>query len=753
MSVRLSELIKANDVRGIVELFFEKAPDGTPRIRQGYYRETEFWDFKEGLPGHQIDRDRAWARVASDIMAFYNNQGGVLFFGFRNDYTFVGTSDRIDAKRFNDKVRRYIGDKIWIEFSREFIQADQRFLGIAVIPANELGPICAQANAPEDGQGSRRFDAGDYCYREGDQTRIFPPVIAADFFSAKRIPSGNAQYCVDEPNARILRPDWRQFFYREQYCPQVKEALLDDRTYVTSLLGIGGIGKTALAVWAMQESYKRKDFDFFISVSAKDRELTSESIRSIPQTLSTYEELLNQILSVLGFSEAIEEPVASREDLTRGLLLDTKTLLLIDNLETVEDERIIEFLERLPKPVKAIVTSRTNRVQRAAFPIQVGPLSVTEATGYWDMVCRTKGRDNLQRATQAEKVRIVSSASFLPLAIEWIVGRSTGVGDSLAISDQLVGAGARADVLLEFCFRRVYESLTKLERSVLKALCLDEQSQVLEAIAAASGLGLEDVDITLEALRNYSFVDKEYDVKQHCSVYSTMALTRRFVRRDLAKRPGEESQMRENLRRWYLALDVAPQSREQVASSRQGTKNPEYQLIEAGLMHRRKGDYDLAIKWFGKAIERNPNGWRARRELAELYRSQQRQGEALEQYRSLLRFAPARGPDRGLLYREFGILSKRSGRPDAYQEAQRALEEARKETPNDPVLLHSLADCHVKMERFRPAQAILELLVTSENPETRKRTYPLLEICYRRLEELVKLGKLRDQRSRDIQAQ
>ena len=79
-----------------------------------------------------------WATVARHVLAFHSNRGGVLLFGIRDgDHAFVGVKKRIDSKIFNDKIRRYVGDQLWVDFHREWIQADQRYLGVAVVPPLE----------------------------------------------------------------------------------------------------------------------------------------------------------------------------------------------------------------------------------------------------------------------------------------------------------------------------------------------------------------------------------------------------------------------------------------------------------------------------------------------------------------------------------------------------------------------------------------------------------------------------------------
>ena len=381
----IEQMIQKRDVAGIVNRLFVLEKSSSPRLRDGFRRESELWDFKRGLPSLRAEHEIVWADIAADIAAFHNKKGGVVLFGVEDaTLSFVGTRDAVDAKRFNEKVRKYLGDTVWVEFSREFIQIDQRFLGVAVVPPRELAPLRMRCDAPAKSDGSRTFESGDLCVRDGDSTRVYRGIAADEFLAKNRLPSSDAKFLVNDSRAKILRPDWTHFVVRDELCPRVLSGLSDDRTYVTTLNGLGGIGKTALATWAVIEAYRRSQFEFIVSVSAKDRELTLQGLKPVEATLSTYDDLLNEILSVLGFSDMLGAALEAREEAARELIAGTSLLLFVDNLETVDDRRVIEFLERLPKPVKAITTSRSASVRTAAFPISVGPLSDTEATKFFD---------------------------------------------------------------------------------------------------------------------------------------------------------------------------------------------------------------------------------------------------------------------------------------------------------------------------------------------------------------------------------
>ena len=181
-------------------------------------------------------------------------------------------------------------------------------------------------------------------------------------------------------------------------------------------------------------------------------------------------------------------------------------------------------------------------------------------------------------------------------------------------------------------------------------------------------------------------------------------------------------------------------------------REPDAVLVEAAISYRAAGKVDEAETYFRKALERNPKSWRAHREYAELLRDQQSIGAALDHYAAAADCVPEHGNDRALVFREWGMLLRMSGGPDAYAKAVEKFEIARRATPNDAILAHALAACYVRLDQFRKAIPILDALVTSNSAETRARSYDLLERCYKGTHDALKLAELKEARAADHEA-
>ncbi len=599
----LRQLILARNVKGVIGTFFDV---GSRKLRAGFHREDQLWDFKEDLPRPGKDGEVEWARIATDILALHNQEGGVLFFGIRDsDFRLVGTRQIIDTKQFNDKVRKYVGDRFWVSFSREFIEPDQRYVGLAIIPPKSHAYQRILRDGPEISD-KPIFKAGDLCIRIGDETRVFRGSEAIQFAATRGLGPSVATYVVDEPGYRVLRPDYKRFTERQALCREIEKAILSQRTFITSLTGIGGIGKTALACWTTLLMYEKKCFDFIVSVSARDRALTTSGIVAITPTLSSLNDLLSQICDVTGFTELLSLEFEERMARIRtDILSQFSGLLLVDNLETVDDPRLIQFLEDLPIPSRALVTSRKARIRVANYPIEVGAFADEEAAGFLMETARLAGKHFLAEMSGPERKTIVDACDRVPLVIEWFVGRAKDPDRALHFAEKLRDEGKHGEELLEFSFRRIYEEMTERQRAVLQVLSFINQPLPIEALAAGAALDVHTAQDTLDELKDYSLVERLYDDNYRDLVYSLLPITSSFIYKQLARLPGQEAQFRKRLTDWYSAKDIKDiGQREVIQKVRRGERNPELALLEVANSFVKAGDPNSAEQFFKQALER-----------------------------------------------------------------------------------------------------------------------------------------------------
>lgn len=738
----IEQAIKQRRIDSIVQLMFEP---GRPKVKPGFNLETEIWDYKKDCPKVGKDAQVAWAEISKDVLAFHNQKGGVIIFGIDDGFSFVGAGTRLDSKLFNDQIRKFLGDKIWVEYHREFIQSDQKYLGVALIPPR--GPVLERfvVDGPSI-DGRKKFAIGDSSLRVGDSTKLLSKKEADNIVRKIAIQKVGEQYSVNEPMYRIFNPEYHHFVERKKACDDIERSLSNPRTFVTSVIGIGGMGKTALATWAALRAYERKQFDFIVSITAKDRELTPAGIKALDPTLSNYESLLNSILEVTGFPEFKQEAVKQKEAEVLTLLEKANGLLLVDNLETVDDAKIIEFLDNLPQGPRAIVTSRRTAVRFSVFPIDLGPLDETEVFEFVNSLSGLPGFGYINDLNKAEKIRVGSACGGIPLSIRWTLSRSSTAADSLALADSILKNSKHGEELLEFCFRRVFDSMEPNEKLILQALSIFHKPLAIEAIIAGTTAQEYKVTDTLDVLVKDALVTRQFDVEKNDYVYSLLPITRKFVYDQVSRESQLEGKIRSSMSDWFEAKDAKDDGERVVLRElRQGKASAETGILDLALAARRRGDYYSAGTLFDQALSRNAKSWKTCKEYAEFERHVNKNTmRAIQLYEQAAAYAPSRGTDKALIYREWGMLLRNSGDPDATDLAISKFEIALRESPNDVLCIHALADMLARKGSHRKVVNLLEPLSNHVSQKTRDATLPILLKAYQALGEIVKAAELKN---------
>lgn len=172
-------------------------------------------------------------------------------------------------------------------------------------------------------------------------------------------------------------PDGHALVGREAEERRVREVL---RPYPHSqhpaltIDGVGGVGKTALAK-RIAYDYVARGFsggDSFFAVvwtSAKANALEDAGIQQRSPTLRNLQDIYSAIAMTVRRPDILAAQPESHDRLIRELLSDhdKRVLLIVDNLETVDDQRVIAFLRDLPAPTKVIVTTRHRLEGRPSY--------------------------------------------------------------------------------------------------------------------------------------------------------------------------------------------------------------------------------------------------------------------------------------------------------------------------------------------------------------------------------------------------
>ncbi len=316
----------------------------------------------------------------------------------------------------------------------------------------------------------------------------------------------------------------------------------DDRKFVVVIDGIGGAGKTTLALEAahrlLEAGSSDGGFDVAVWMSAKASRLTTTGVQKTQSEFAALQDLQLAVGSALGRDDLMQLPQATRRSVVLDLLCGPRRVLLVlDNLETVDDELILAFLRELPQPAKAIVTSR-HRID-VALAIRLEGLPESEAAE----LIRTEAQVRGIELTDNNVADLHRKTGGLPLAIVWSLGL-LDMGHS--VESVLRRLGEEHSDIAEFCFRESVSALdgTDALRVLVAASMFDEPVE-RELLGEAAGLGDDVVgrDDSIARLIQLSLINLR-DGR-----FSLLPLTRTYVTRLVAERPELQVD-----RSWLAAL-------------------------------------------------------------------------------------------------------------------------------------------------------------------------------------------------------
>jgi tetratricopeptide (TPR) repeat protein len=339
-----------------------------------------------------------------------------------------------------------------------------------------------------------------------------------------------------EPKIPNNLPRRTAFFGRVEEMNALMRALdPTDRTWGALVDGIGGIGKTTLAIEAAHRAQEAGAFDAFVFVSAKQNILEPTGIRKQKAVARVLNDFLNETARVLGKSEIVKLVGSKKRVALLNALRGTRTLLIYDNLEPLpreEQEAMADFLRGLPSGCKAIITSRRRGGEGAVW-LHLGKLDWNAARGIIENeMARDTGLANKLHPLESRWQELYEETKGSPLALVHTLGlmrvRATLTYDGAL--EMLRGAGRNDDnALVRFVYQEARKELTLSDKSALCALSFFVPSASFDMWAKVANLSRSVLEMSANRLSALSLVDLLPGEER----YSLHPLTRSFVRDEL----------------------------------------------------------------------------------------------------------------------------------------------------------------------------------------------------------------------------
>lgn len=346
------------------------------------------------------------------------------------------------------------------------------------------------------------------------------------------------------------------FIGRQQELARLLKLLQKEHSAnLISVDGIGGVGKTTLVLEAAHMSLQASmlqpsliisefegisipHFEAIIFTSAKQQYL--KALQILPRLKREHN--LSDIYRTIAHTLECPEISYSSPDAQLEMICDALkrqyTLLIIDNLETIEDKQeVLSFVYDLPPTVKVVLTTR----EQALFvPIRLESLAEEDARRLIQHQAEEKGLELLDFEAQA----LYQNTYGIPAAIVYTIGQLSA-GYSLA--DVLTKLkGATGDVA-RFCFETAVQRLRgQPSYRILMTLSLFSAPVERETIAAIT---LEDSINTGEGLAKLQQLSL---VRQQNARYALHPLTREYAAAELKKEAQFEQEVRNRWVNWYI---------------------------------------------------------------------------------------------------------------------------------------------------------------------------------------------------------
>jgi predicted negative regulator of RcsB-dependent stress response/DNA-binding MarR family transcriptional regulator len=528
--------------------------------------ECEWLDYKEEL---HLEDDYQLCNFTKDVLGMKNVGGGYLVIGVV-DKTWEpkGILGQLpyDSKKLRDKVRKASSVDLDIDIAHHKLPIgnSQRLFGLIHIRSSrKQNKLRSPTVVGRDYCVAEKYGlkSGDIYAREGDSTKrvvsteslyLLLENLASQADQSALVQDENpSPFAVNMGLYRLLDRGYEQFIGRKQLRHDLFEAVTKDpRIWIINVHGPGGVGKSSLVNWAVYKFYEEERYESIIHLSAKDTQLTEKGIQAIPRSLHSLENLLDHILAT--FEESTSIKLEEKRRIVLDYLNSWSVLLVLDNMETVSDGRILRFVQELPYGTKAkvLLTSR-HKTGGWELPVSVEELNEEEVVEFIEVKSREENIDFPLDAGVCQRVREVSGG--LPLAIQWIIGQYKIERKIDSVLDAVINVDSP---ILEFSFGNIWRLLSDDAQKVLAILSIFDTPPTIQQIAIATEYSSEKITGALNELEKVTLVRRVTQQSDGNIVFSALPITLSFASNHLAQMGGFELASRRRIEKFNAQLEL-----------------------------------------------------------------------------------------------------------------------------------------------------------------------------------------------------
>jgi tetratricopeptide (TPR) repeat protein len=354
---------------------------------------------------------------------------------------------------------------------------------------------------------------------------------------------------LEKTTALANLPRRPYFVGREEEIKTILQSLQpNSRTFIIGIEGIGGMGKSTLAIEVSHRCMENDLFEAVIWISAQESILTLHGIEPVIPEAKTLSDILITIGTSLGNPTIGNLSIQDQIRRAYNLLARQTTLLVLDNFESLsknEQRDILDFLRRSPITLKVIITSRERVSEGQVIRLQGLSFEESNALLEWD------AQQKNIHLTKDQSKYLVDLTGGLPLALLWVQGQIAVLGYSVTqVLDKL---SLDADIpILQYCFNHSWNLLGQSDaKKLLFILALQPDPVSRTALQEIAGiLTNEHFGNEISHLLQLSLIDHDHDK----DYFSILPLTRRFIRTQFASDRRFIKQAEVKIAQYYVKL-------------------------------------------------------------------------------------------------------------------------------------------------------------------------------------------------------
>ena len=366
---------------------------------------------------------------------------------------------------------------------------------------------------------------------------------------------------VVRDNLPPLRSD---FIGRTEEIGRVREGLAMPHPLI-SIEGIGGVGKSTLALKVARMCQSGEINNYAIGGAGEPSDLFAARVplrwdaivwasakEKLDQDLSL-DEVLDTIAGVLDYTAVRQLGLKEKRSTVDRLLRTHRTLVIVDNFETVTDIRLADFLQRVPPPSKAIITTRKRQLRRL-WDVPLYGLSQTEALQKIRDYSYSLSLRGMAQADETLLQPLITMTDGNPKALEMALGYLKHRGMALdEVVRSLSLANQTVEALFNDLFARAWELLSPEGRHLLMVMPFFADSTSRRALEAAADVHEWSLHMGISQLLELSLLETNEELVEERKRYWVHPLVLAFARVHLRDFPEFEASARERWMAYFLA--------------------------------------------------------------------------------------------------------------------------------------------------------------------------------------------------------